>query len=202
MNSLQTKEISACIGLGSNLGDSLQILHDGWLRLGQQAGIRLEMLSVPYRSKPVGMKSKHWFINAVGIIRTSLTPETLLERLMAVEKDFQRRREPMNKGHQDRTLDLDLLLYDALILETPRLQIPHPQMHKRLFVLAPLAELTPNLIHPGLQLSIATLRKNLLNDSKAKREQEVSRVTDDRGEPLSWRKKNIPTPASCIDTEK
>jgi 2-amino-4-hydroxy-6-hydroxymethyldihydropteridine diphosphokinase len=177
VDSLKGAQVIACIGLGSNLGDSLQILQDGWQRLGQQKGISLQSLSAPYQSKPVDMESKHWFINAAGVIKTTLAPEALLKRLLSVEKDFGRRRNPDDRGHQDRTLDLDLLLYDDLILKTSLLQIPHPQMHKRLFVLAPLAELTPDLIHPQLRKSIETLRQGLLNDTHSEDGQEVYRLT-------------------------
>ncbi len=177
MDSLTGAQAIACIGLGSNLGDSLQIIQDGWQRLGQQKGINLQALSTPYRSNPVDMESKHWFINAAGVIKTTLSPEALLRRLLSVEKDFGRRRNPNDSGHLDRILDLDLLLYDDLILKTSLLQIPHPQMHKRLFVLAPLAELTPNLIHPQLRQSIETLRQGLLNDTSLKDGQEVYRLT-------------------------
>ena len=152
----------ACIGLGSNLGDSLQTLTDSWQRLGLQDGISLKALSPPYRTEPVGMESRHWFINAVGLLRTTLSPEALLDRLLIIEQEFGRRRNLKASGYQDRTLDLDLLLYDDVIINTPRLQIPHPELHKRLFVLVPLAVLVPNQLHPRLQSSMDTLRRQLL----------------------------------------
>jgi 2-amino-4-hydroxy-6-hydroxymethyldihydropteridine diphosphokinase len=167
----------ACIGLGSNLGDSMQILHNGWKRLGRQKGISLQALSAPYRSKPVDMESKHWFINAAGVIKTILPPETLLKRLLFIEQDLGRIRDFDSEEHQDRTLDLDLLLYNDLVLKTPCLQIPHPQMHKRLFVLAPLAEVASDMIHPVRQLSIETLKQGLLNNRQSKKGQEVYRIT-------------------------
>ncbi len=158
----------ACIGLGSNLGSSLQILQDGWQLLGKKQGIRLQSLSLPYRTKPVDMESSRWFINAVGLLTTSLPPEALLEQLLSIEHEFGRRRKPESIGYQDRTLDLDILLYDNLILETPSLNIPHPELHKRLFVLVPLADLVPKRLHPRLHKTIDSLKRKLLNKNNSK----------------------------------
>ncbi len=159
------QEIIACIGLGSNLGNSLHTLQNAWQRLGEQDGISLQALSTPYRTEPVGMESEHWFINAAGLLTTTLAPEALLDQLLRVEQEFGRRRDPHNSGYQDRTLDLDLLLYGDLKVKTARLQIPHPEMHKRLFVLVPLATLVPNLIHPRLRSSLDELRLQLLDEN-------------------------------------
>lgn len=157
----------ACIGLGSNLGNSLEILQASWQRLGEQDGISLKSLSAPYRTEPVGMESNHWFINAAGLLTTTLPPEALLAQLLLIEQEFGRRRDPHSSGYQDRTLDLDLLLYGDLRLETSRLQIPHPEMHNRLFVLVPLAELDPNRMHPQLQRSLDQLRRQLMHENNS-----------------------------------
>jgi len=165
---------SACIGLGSNLGDSLDTLRVAWQRLGEQEGITLQDLSSPYRTKPGGMDSEHWFINAAGLLTTTLSPEALLNTLLLIEHDFGRRRDPDVHGHQDRTLDLDLLLYDDCILQTSRLHIPHPEMHTRLFVLAPLAELIPNQLHPQQHCSVEALCQQLLSKSGSDDLEQVS----------------------------
>ncbi len=165
MNGFNGQKAVACIGLGSNLGDSLQTLQDAWHRLGEQDGISLKSLSAPYRTEPVGMESEHWFINAAGLLTTTLSPEALLDQLLRVEQEFGRKRNPHNSGYQDRTLDLDLLLYGDLKGETPRLQIPHPEMHKRLFVLVPLADLAPNRLHPRFQCSLEELRLQLMHEN-------------------------------------
>lgn len=147
----------AYLGLGSNLGDSLQLLAAAWHALGRQPGIRLLHLSNPYRTKPVGMVSSNWFVNAAGSVQTDLPPLELLECLLRIEEQFGRVRHAGLTGYQDRIVDFDLLLYEDMVLDDPRLVIPHPQMHRRLFVLAPLKEIAPDLRHPVLHQSIADL---------------------------------------------
>ena len=148
---------TAYIGLGSNLGDSLCTLRAAWQDVGSHPGISVGHLSSPYRSEPVGMVSANWFINAVGLLRTTLPPLALLSHLLAVEQRFGRQRDEGAVGYQDRTLDLDLLLYDDLLLSHQQLVLPHPELHRRLFVLLPLCELAPELRHPSLGLTMREL---------------------------------------------
>lgn len=132
---------TAIIGLGSNLGPSISLLHAAWSNLQETPGVEASRLSSPYRSRPVDMDSPHWFVNAVGLIRTSLDPLALLRCLQTIETSFGRRRDPLVSGHQDRPLDLDLLLYDDWHLDSPQLVLPHPRMGERRFVLDPLLEI-------------------------------------------------------------
>jgi len=142
------------IGLGSNLGDGRVNLIEAWKQIGSQAQITPLSLSSPYQSEPVGMETQTWFTNAVGALETTLAPAELLKELLLVEKGMGRNR----LSGKDRVIDLDILYYDDLILHSHDLDIPHPEMHKRLFVLAPLEELTPNHIHPVLQQSSRHMR--------------------------------------------
>lgn len=152
---------TAYIGLGSNLGDSILVLQEAWDAVGKVPGIHPECLSAPYKTEPVGMDSSNWFINAAGILSTTLEPSELLKVLLAVEKDFGRTRDRSVQQYSDRILDLDLLFYEDYIMNKDGLVLPHPEIGNRLFVLCPLADIAPDLIHPGLQKTIRDLLAQL-----------------------------------------
>jgi 2-amino-4-hydroxy-6-hydroxymethyldihydropteridine diphosphokinase len=145
------------IGLGSNLGDSIAILTGAIDRLQAHPQIELIDRSSWYLTAPIGPPQPD-YINACVTIETSLAPLELLGILQAIEAEFGRVRQEVWGA---RTLDLDLLLYDDRILELPTLQIPHPHLCERAFVLVPLAEIAPDWIEPRSQHSIATLRDRL-----------------------------------------
>lgn len=119
------------------------------------------------------MESPHWFINAVGLLRTELSPEALLAVLLQVEQQFGRIRPTYRSGYRDRTLDLDLLLFDDLIMRSPELNLPHTAMHERLFVLEPLAEVAHGLLHPLLDKTIFELLAELRLKSDAEDVEQV-----------------------------
>lgn len=132
------------IALGSNIGDSRAILEAAMETLAQTPGIILQARSSWYSTKAVGPPQPDYW-NGAAILEVELTPQLLLDTLLAIEQKFGRER---IQHWGPRSLDLDLLLYDDLILDTPNLQIPHPRMRERAFVLVPLAEIAPDWIEP------------------------------------------------------
>ncbi len=154
------------IGLGSNLGDTKGHVRSSWQRLGNHVQITLLALSSPYQTAPVGMDSDNWFTNAVGVLQTDLSGHELLAIMLGIEQEMGRDR---SRG-MDRTVDLDILYYDDDIISDTDLEVPHPQMNRRLFVLAPLAEVAPDHLHPLLQQSSLQLKRFCLGDDVQKGE--------------------------------
>lgn len=151
---------SVFIGFGSNQGDSAALCRGAVESLRLRPDIRVVRVSALYRTKPVGPQDQPWFVNGVLGAETTLAPGELLDVLLGVERDFGRRRDGTRWG--PRTLDLDLLSYDDLILDLPRLTLPHPGLHERLFVLLPLAEIAPEWRHPRLGETARSLLERLL----------------------------------------
>lgn len=147
------KILPSAIALGSNLGDSLVILNTALDILAQTPHITLQTASSWYQTVPVGPPQPD-YINGCAILETSLNSQKILEILLEIEAQFGRIRTYQNGP---RTLDLDILLFDDLILESPKLQIPHPRMNERAFVLVPLAEIAPNWVEPVSGKTIAQL---------------------------------------------
>jgi 2-amino-4-hydroxy-6-hydroxymethyldihydropteridine diphosphokinase len=133
--------VAAFIGLGSNVGDPRQQVRTALAVLDELRETRVTAVSSLYRTAPVGYVDQPDFINAVAQIETSLTARELLTALLDIERAHNRVREVKNGP---RTLDLDLLLYDERTIREPDLKVPHPRMHQRAFVLAPLAEIAPD----------------------------------------------------------
>ena len=145
--------VLCAIALGSNLGDSQAILQGALARLDQPPHMQVIAASRLYRTAPVGPPQPD-YLNACALLQTDLAPEALLRRLWRVEAHFGRvRRERWGP----RLLDLDLLLFGDCVLTTPTLQIPHPRLHERAFVLVPLAEIAPDWIEPISGKAIAAL---------------------------------------------
>lgn len=139
-------EIAAYIALGSNLSDPIAQIEQAWGELGRLPKTRLTACSSLYQTKPVGYAEQPDFINAVAAIVTQLSPRTLLAALLDIEARHARRRTFKNAP---RSLDLDLLLYDGLVMHEHGLTLPHPRMSERAFVLAPLAEIAADALIPG-----------------------------------------------------
>jgi 2-amino-4-hydroxy-6-hydroxymethyldihydropteridine diphosphokinase len=152
----------AYIALGSNLpspvGSPSQTLDAAILRLAEVGCVARR--SSYYATEPVGFADQPTFLNAAVALETSIAPLSLLNRLMEIERGFGRDRSH-GIANGPRTLDLDILLYGDRILSTQTLQLPHPRMAQRSFVLLPMAEIAPDLIHPELRKTMSQLLKDL-----------------------------------------
>ncbi len=137
----------AFVGLGSNLDGPAAQVRAGLAALASLSHCVLERHSSLYRSAPMGFTAQPEFVNAVACVHTALAAEALLQALLGIEREHGRTRAGPKGG--PRTLDLDLLLYDALVCDAPGLVLPHPRLHERAFVLYPLGELCPRLVVPG-----------------------------------------------------
>ena len=152
------------IGLGSNLGDRKANLREAEERLRELPTTRVVKASSLYESEPHG-NAKTWFINSVLELETELEPEELLKRTRAIETTMGRKR-VKGKRWGSRIIDIDLLLMDNQTVNKRTLKIPHPEMHKRRFVLMPLAELAPHVTHPHLGVSMSELLGGLKDPKK------------------------------------
>src|SRR5215471_14473951 len=135
---------TAYLGLGSNIGDREQNLREALAKLAAP-DLRVARLSSVYETEPVGFAAQRWFLNLVVEIETDLFPMQLLSRTAKIEQALGRARTVKNGP---RTLDIDILLYGRAVVRSAKLEIPHPRMAERRFVLAPLADLAPELRHP------------------------------------------------------
>jgi 2-amino-4-hydroxy-6-hydroxymethyldihydropteridine diphosphokinase len=159
----------AFLSLGSNVGDTRHHLKSARQAL-TALGVSVEEASPCYVTEPVDFKDQPWFLNQVIRVRTDLTPLELLQACLRTEREQGRRRNVV-KG--PRTLDIDILLYDDLILQDPPwLQIPHPRISLRRFVLEPLAALAPEKMHPVLQDTLRNLLAKCQDTSQVKRVEE------------------------------
>ncbi len=150
----------AYIGLGSNLGDRTLNLERALDRLRRIAGVEVLAVSRFIETEPLGPPGQGSYLNAAAALRTALRPEALIEVLAAVEAAGGRNRD-REVRHGPRTIDLDLLLYGQEIVGDPRVTVPHPRMRERAFVLGPLAEIAAGAVHPGLGMTIESLRDQL-----------------------------------------
>lgn len=153
------------IGIGSNLGNALKNCRDAVESLSQIRQIDVMRVSSFYETEPVGIENQNYFVNIVVEIRTSLPVRDLLLELQKIESKMGRKREV--KGGP-RIIDLDLLLYGQELIQEDDLTVPHPEMHKRRFVLEPLCELTSCLIHPVFCISIRGLKERLTDNKTVK----------------------------------
>ena len=141
----------AVIGLGANLGDARNTLQEAIQQLRSNASTAEWQLSPLYRTAPIGSdEAQPDYINGIATFRTDLAPEVLMRWLLETERHFGRDRSHDIARNAPRTLDLDLLLYDQISMDTPLLVLPHPRLHQRAFVLRPLLDVLPDMSAPGL----------------------------------------------------
>ncbi len=158
--------IVAFIGIGSNIEDPVAQCRKAAIRLREATGIHLLRSSSLYRTEPIGPKDQAWFINAVAEIRTALPPGELLGLLKSIERTMGRRSGPR---WGPRVIDLDILLYGQMVVNADGLVIPHPELHRRRFVLEPLCELASYVIHPAYGVSARGLLDRLTDRSVVER---------------------------------
>jgi 2-amino-4-hydroxy-6-hydroxymethyldihydropteridine diphosphokinase len=151
------------IGIGSNLGNKRENYREALERIAKLPKTRIIKESSVYESQPHG-DSKEWYINGVIEIETELKPELLLGKFKNIERAMGRKK--VRKKWGARIIDIDILLYDSLVMNKKTLKIPHPEMHQRKFVLIPLSELAPQVIHPVLSASISELLVGVKDDKR------------------------------------
>jgi len=150
---------TAYLSVGSNLGDKLGNCLNGIAALAAAGESEIQACSRFYRTSPVDYTDQDWFVNAAVKIATGLEPSDLLHQLKGIQQNMGRKADAIRFG--PRVLDLDILLYDERIIRTQSLEIPHPRMHKRAFVLQPICDINPTIMHPVLGRSAADLLASL-----------------------------------------
>lgn len=145
----------AYLALGTNIGNKRRNMITAAALLAERVGDVLA-LSGFYETEPWGFQSENTFLNAALQLDTSLSPLELLKATQEIEMEMGRTQKS-NGAYHDRIIDIDILLYEDLVLQTPELTLPHPLMHERLFVMEPLAEIAPNVIHPVFKKPVISL---------------------------------------------
>lgn len=160
INSKQIKMPKLYLGLGSNIGDKKQNITNATIICGSLLG-EIVALSSLYETEPWGFESDNLFMNAAICVQTDHQPRVCLEMTKAIEREMGRVQKSADGVYHDRIIDIDILFYDDVIVKTDDLTIPHPLMAERDFVLRPLAEIAPDLIHPETKISVSKMLERL-----------------------------------------
>ena len=156
--------VDAFVALGSNVGDRRGNLRKALDALGERNSI-LKVSSF-YETEPMYIEAQPWFLNCVAKIRTELTPESLFGLVKSIERKMGRNPVNGQQRYGPRVIDIDILFYGDLMIYTNELEIPHPRIQERLFVLVPLVEIEPELVHPKLNRSVSHLLKELHSEKR------------------------------------
>jgi 2-amino-4-hydroxy-6-hydroxymethyldihydropteridine diphosphokinase len=159
------REVTVYVALGSNLGNRSAHLDAGVAALAATPGVRVLREAGHYETRPVGGPPQGAYLNGAVCVATTLEPTALLARLHAIEAAAGRTRGA--ERNLPRSLDLDLLLYGDVVIECAELTVPHPRLHERSFVLDPLSEIAPDVVHPVLGTSIRELARQAREDASA-----------------------------------
>ena len=152
----------AYLCLGSNAKDSFKLIEQALSFLDLSEGIKIIRSSSLYETEPWGVKDQNWFLNMVAEIKTNLSPEDLLVKCNQIESALGRNREK-ERHWGERPIDIDIIFYDSVVMNSELLTIPHKYMHKRAFVLVPLLEIIPDFNHPVFNKTISQLYDALEN---------------------------------------
>ena len=155
---MTSEETIAYIGIGSNLGDKISNCGSAIEQMSQLPGCQVFARSSLFKTEPEGVTEQDWYINCVSKLMTALSPFQLIQALLSIERAMGRRR---RRRWEARIIDLDILLFGQEIIRSRDLVIPHPLFHERRFVLEPLAQLAPHLMHPVLKVTIRQLLNGL-----------------------------------------
>ncbi len=155
----QMREIEVVLGFGSNIGARKETIQEAYRLLEEELG-RMKSCSSFIETEPWGFESKEKFINSAAVFLTDKSPQETLTICNSIEARLGRERSEMAVGYASRTIDIDILFYSNQVIDEPNLQIPHPLIPQRSFVLLPLVEIIPDFLHPILDCSVRSLAKN------------------------------------------
>ena len=159
------ESVDIYIGLGSNQGNREQLIEKAIELLSVALGAPIQQSTI-IETEPWGFESDLQFLNMVACFNCNLQPLELLDLTEKTEKELGRTTKSSGGIYKDRPIDIDILLYGNRVIESKRLTIPHPRLHERLFVLEPLKEISPQLVHPIFQKTIAELTDSIKTDGK------------------------------------